>query len=144
MIRNIIGSWAFAAFLVVVAVATWRLLDASRAPAAPHCPLAAHAAAVVVPEQAPQVAEPQQEAPPPVAHTCGAGGFAYDEAVNDAPVAQALSEREGQVMFESAVDAFRANHDAKACSILFTVMHRSASGSHFVAKSAGLFKARCR
>ena len=76
MVRNILGSWIFAAFLVVVAVATWRVLDASRRPAPepPTPPLVA-----LLPPAPPT--PPTPPTPPPAerepAVTCGAGSAAF-------------------------------------------------------------------
>ncbi|HEY4223165.1 MAG TPA: hypothetical protein VGO62_17525 [Myxococcota bacterium] len=82
MIRNIAASWLFAAFLVVVAVVTWRVLDSGR----PSCPAHQHASCPHAAAFAAPIPNPEPEPIPEPAHTCGAGGAAFDDPPASEPV----------------------------------------------------------
>lgn len=91
MLRHLAASWLFAGFLVVVAVATWRVLDA-RTPSpptptatpgpSPAPPPAPFAPAIIALGELP-VAPPVPVAPPPVVSSCGDAHDPFDASRGD-------------------------------------------------------------
>jgi hypothetical protein len=152
MIRNIVGSWLLAAFLVVVAVGTWRLLDAGRSSCTRgSCP---HAVAIAdPPAHTCGAGSAPLEAPPPIdidvepAHTCGAGGEqlqAHDPFEPPTPTSvRMLNDDEAQLVFQDAVEHLRMRDNPSGCLLLHRIMTSTASANRWHLKSQNLFAHRC-